>query len=437
MREFRVTWPGVVRFLPLPVAILARAARMARRLAAFAMFVAALMGALGAARAEEYRIHPGDTLSIYLNGALAFDQPQPVGPDGGVAVPFAGYIGVAGLTAAEAQARIRDELLGRELFSAADVLVVISGYRPVYVTGAVEQPGAYAFAGAMNVAKALALAGGPRTFAEEGGSSPVAMFQYYNAVASLEGERRGLLRATLSLQRLDAHLAGLAGGAEGEVKAPDFTPPAGLELAPGIVEAAIAEERERFALLENEAREARDILVESIRLLEAEIGTVISRRDELQELVAFLADEVANSENLVERGLRVQTTIVTSQRNLSQARVDMLEMERALTTAEQRLAQERKALRELPTTRRLALGRERDEAADAAAAAAAQLAALRQQIALFPGLMEAAAAGEAALPLTYVVERTVGGEPQRMNVEEGFALAPGDLLIVGIATVAH
>jgi len=348
-----------------------------------------------------------------------------------VPVEVAGYIMIAGLSAEQAQTEIHDELVGRDLFTTVDVLVVINEFGPVYVSGAVQQPGSYPFKGAMSVAQAVTVAGGPVTIISAGETSPIAIFQYYNAAATLDTERRALLRATLALQRIDAQIA--------DKDEPEFAAPNLIGLPDEFVAATIAEEREKFRLQQATYKAEVELAAESVRLLEAEMATVASRKEELQQLVEVLTEELASATSLRESGLSVRSAVVNSQRNLSLARIDLLEMDRAETIAQQRIAMERKKLAELPTARLLALDEERVRADDAAVASRARIDALGRQIALFPSLVDSATnlTASATPILRYEVERMASGSRTRFPVEESFELLPGDLLIVSAATVGN
>jgi hypothetical protein len=390
-------------------------------LRAAALWLGACAATAAAETREAYRIEAGDTVAVYLNGELSLERPRLVDRDGAVPVQFAGNIVIDGLTTEQAAALIERELVDRGLFSAVDVLVLVEERRPVYVLGFVERPGAYPSYQATTVAKALALAGGPRTAPELAGGSYSAFFQYYNAEASLFEQRREHLRATLAVQRVNAQLAGAA--------APSFEPPEDPGVPPELVEEAVAAERELFELLERTHAEARDRAFESIQLLEDEIRTVDARREELAGLVDILAEEAQSSADLFKRGLRTQAINVASQRNLSLARVDLLEMERAFTLAQQRVAAERRDLNELELTRELDLRKERVARSDAAAAAESRIASLRQ-IALFPVLPQGQTAVAAAPGLHFVVERREDDGVERIEADEHMELEPGDLLVV-------
>ena len=379
--------------------------------------------------ADEYLIRPGDSVAVYINGEMSLVTPQIVTAGGLVPVPFVGHLPIDGLTAHEAQESISDALMRSDLYTNADVLVVVTDSQPIYVSGLVENPGAFPIRGVMTVSKAIALAGGVRTLADDRGS-PGAVFQYFNAVAALEEDRREVLRASLILQRIEAQLSNAT-------ELPAFEVPDAIDLPAKVVDEAKSEEKKRYYLLEFEAKEAREILEKNIELVKDEIGTIIARRAELQTLVEVLDEDVEKARELVRRGLGKSSSVVAAQRTLSLARVDMLEMDRALTIAEQRLAREETSLRGLDTTRALTLADERLQLVDMLAGATARLAARRQQVAMSPGLFSMTATEDAVSLLQYIIERQIDGVPERQSVGESFVMLPGDLLIVSAAQVAN
>ena len=89
---------------------------------------------------KDYRLAPGDRLTI-----VVYDQPQLSGQfivdgGGGILLPLAGAVSLSGLTLAEAQKRIQDQFADGVLVQPA-VSVRITDYRPIFVTGNVRKPG--------------------------------------------------------------------------------------------------------------------------------------------------------------------------------------------------------------------------------------------------------------------------------------------------------
>ena len=112
-----------------------------------------------AAPSADYRLAPGDRLTI-----VVYDQPQLSGQfiidgGGGILLPLAGGVSLSGLTLAEAQKLIQDRFADGVLVQPA-VSVRITEYRPIFVTGNVRKPGSYRFMIGQSVKAAVAAAGG-------------------------------------------------------------------------------------------------------------------------------------------------------------------------------------------------------------------------------------------------------------------------------------
>src|SRR5262245_11049393 len=108
---------------------------------------------------KNYRLAPGDRLTIAV-----YDQPQLSGQfivdgGGGILLPLAGAVSLSGLTLAEAQKVIQDRFADGVLVQPA-VSVRITDYRPIFVTGNVRKPGSYRFMIGQSVKAAVAAAGG-------------------------------------------------------------------------------------------------------------------------------------------------------------------------------------------------------------------------------------------------------------------------------------
>ncbi len=108
----------------------------------------------------EYRLGTGDLLEIKVVGEQRLDQTVRLGPSGEITVPFIGSIPITGLTQFEVEERLRTEL--RRILQNPQVTVFIREYRsqPVFVLGAVKNPGQYQITQRLNLVDAIAMAGG-------------------------------------------------------------------------------------------------------------------------------------------------------------------------------------------------------------------------------------------------------------------------------------
>src|SRR5262245_48290180 len=156
--------------------------------------------------AKDYRLAPGDRLTIAV-----YDQPQLSGQfivdgGGGILLPLAGAVSLNGLTLAEAQKLIQDRFADGVLVQPA-VSVRIIDFRPIFVTGKVRKPGSYRFLMNQSVKAAIAAAGGEGEPIEQNFIVAAnAMSDFITAeqrVHQLEGEHAYLLmrKARLEAQR--------------------------------------------------------------------------------------------------------------------------------------------------------------------------------------------------------------------------------------------
>jgi polysaccharide export outer membrane protein len=90
-----------------------------------------------------------------------------VGPDGTVSLPVIGQVPVAGMTPAEATARITEALVKKDVIKNPTVTAVPKAInsRKVSISGAVAKAGVYDLLGPMRVTELLARAGGHTEFA--------------------------------------------------------------------------------------------------------------------------------------------------------------------------------------------------------------------------------------------------------------------------------
>lgn len=118
-------------------------------------------------------LRPGDTISISVWQDPKLDRQVVIGPDGFIGFPLVGQIKASGLTPRGLEDLLRSRL-AKNYTGQLDVTVALSAInreseeelRPrIYVSGEVLRPGPYAIKPAVNVAQALALAGGLTPFA--------------------------------------------------------------------------------------------------------------------------------------------------------------------------------------------------------------------------------------------------------------------------------
>ena len=149
-------------------------ARFRRAVLAMITVLLALGAADGSAAAADYLLGPQDKIRLKVyewrpsrDDAFewkALNDTFTVGPDGTIALPFAGTVKASGLTPEKLGSDIGLQLMRRMGFGAPpDASVEIIQFRPFYITGYVTQPGEFPYRPGLTVLQALAIAGGLRT----------------------------------------------------------------------------------------------------------------------------------------------------------------------------------------------------------------------------------------------------------------------------------
>lgn len=109
---------------------------------------------------SSYKLAAGDVITILVFGEDEFTKEKiRLNDAGSVMFPGLGEVNVLGQTIGDLERLISDGLRGRILVN-PKVAVQIVEYRPFYINGMVEKPGAYPFQPGLTVRKAASLAGG-------------------------------------------------------------------------------------------------------------------------------------------------------------------------------------------------------------------------------------------------------------------------------------
>ena len=106
-----------------------------------------------------YVLGPGDQIDVVVFGEDNLSGTYDLDDGGSFSLPLAGHMTVNGKTARQAEAAIAARLADG-LVTDPKVSVNIKRYRPIYVIGEVQRPGAYSSYGPTSVLNAVALAGG-------------------------------------------------------------------------------------------------------------------------------------------------------------------------------------------------------------------------------------------------------------------------------------
>jgi polysaccharide export outer membrane protein len=171
-----------------------------------AFILAALLLASAPAGAADYIIGPGDQLGIEVWKDTALTRLVTVLPDGKISFPLVGELEAGGKTVAQLKKEIEEKIARFVPDATITVDVRQMNSLHVYVLGRVNAPGRTILISNVNVLQALAIAGGPNTFAnrtririfrQEGGKTQIFSFDYDDVTAGKD------LKTNIELKRGD------------------------------------------------------------------------------------------------------------------------------------------------------------------------------------------------------------------------------------------
>jgi polysaccharide biosynthesis/export protein VpsN len=119
----------------------------------------AVAGAIAQPTDSDYRLGPGDRIIIKVFGEEDLSMDVRLNDTGRLNYPFLGELTVQGLTVTGLEQLITRGLKGSYLRDPT-VTVLIAEYRPFFVNGEVQKPGAFPYQPKLTIEQAIALGGG-------------------------------------------------------------------------------------------------------------------------------------------------------------------------------------------------------------------------------------------------------------------------------------
>lgn len=111
---------------------------------------------------DDYKVGPGDLLEVQVIGREDLKYDLRLSNSGEISFPMLGLIQVAEMTTFEVEAEVAKRLREKGLVEWPEVMVYVKEYqaKPIYVSGAVVNPGEFVMSQDLTVVDALLLAGG-------------------------------------------------------------------------------------------------------------------------------------------------------------------------------------------------------------------------------------------------------------------------------------
>lgn len=373
--------------------------------------------------ADEYRLGTLDKLTIRVvewqtvEGTFRDWSPvsgdYTVGPSGRLSLPFVGETDAAGKTTAEIAASIGKSLQDKfGLSDRPEASVEIAQYRPFYVSGDIQAPGQYAYVPDLTVLKAISMAGGMRRGSDGAGTER----NLINAAGSHAVLTDQQLRLTVARARIDAELAGKT-----EVMAPEAI--ASNPLVPDMISeetAIMASRQKKIALRLKALDDLKGLLTREIEAL--------ARKSETQSRQVELAKkELGGIDSLAQKGLVVNTRVLSTERSIAEMEGKILDLETAMLRAKQDISKAEQDAIDLKNDNESELATERQKTVAELNAVTLKLNTQKGLISEAGGVAPTTGSEPA---LSYVLVRKGSGKSSQITAEEDTPVLPGDVLKV-------
>ncbi|QKV17927.1 polysaccharide biosynthesis/export family protein [Oricola thermophila] len=386
-----------------------------------------------AASAQDYILGPQDKvrLKVYEWRAsrdeifewTALNDDFAVGADGTISLPFAGRILASGLSPTELASKVSVALMQRMgLGRRPDVSAEIIEFRPFYIVGDVENPGAFPYRPGLNVLQAVSISGGLRR-GDQGARPEREIISGRGELAVQYASRASLLARKARLEAEIDDADSIAFPPELTSRADDPAIALLMDQERSIFEARRQGMQTQLRALE----ELRDYLDKAVESLESHL-TFQDRQ------VALSQKEMENVAALAKKGFAAETRKMEAERALVRAQSDRLSAETSIMRARQEKSQTEIAILELSINRKNEVRAQlRDtqaqlEELEARSMTTAQLLSESQRVAP----QTAAGAVGKVRPVYMIVRTGTDGSTKRFQAGETDAVRPGDVIEVEI-----
>lgn len=342
-----------------------------------------------------------------------------VGPSGSVSIPFIGDMPAAGKTTDEIAEAIGLGL--QKQFGLRDrpsASVELSQFRPIYLSGEVQNPGSYPFVPNLTVLKAVSLGGGMHR-AEAGQRFARDFINAKGDAVVLMAERGRLLMRQARL------LAEVAGKDQIDI-APD------LQKLPQSADLLASEEalmKTRSVRMKTQLQALADLKV----LLQSEVEALAKKTDTLSRQLDLAKADRDKVESLAERGLELASRRISAEQRASDVETNLLDTDTASLNAKQSIS---KATQDENTVRNDWQNSLAQDLQDTDT----QLETLQLKLSTSQALMQEAVAqsadasnidaGGQGVNIVYTIIRDENGQAKEIPAQENTLVLPGDLIKV-------
>ncbi len=338
-----------------------------------------------------------------------------VGASGMISLPILGEVEAAGKTTVELAQAVGERLKGTiGLAGAPKVGVEVVKYRPFYIMGGVNKPGAYPYRPGLTVLQAVSVAHGLLGSGESGLNAGREAIQ---ARGKLQLSAAQIVALLARKARLSAELKN-----EDKIRFPDQLEKRKKEPA---VAVAIKQEQTIFNTRRSALKTEINALEQLKSFLEKEVVSIEAQIQTQVEEQNILKKELASITALVGRGLAPATRQLEMQRTVSRLEGDRLRLESTLLTAKQGISRAEVSIIEARNKRANAVAADLRTTQDDLDTATSRYA-TSERLLYESALIMPQAAGKSKGAVTYAILR----DAEEIPATETTAVQPGDTVKV-------
>lgn len=363
----------------------------------------------------------GDKLKLTFYGREDISGEYSVQAEGAISIPLLGSFQAEGKTLAKLSEELQSAFV-RDKNQPFQLIIEVTEWRPVYVTGLVDKPGQYAFMPGLTAMQAVAVAGG--LFRPTAGGTFLGIARESTRIAEVRSQ---LARAQARKARLEAELSDDAlppsGGADSTTEAREG------HNSPDTADQA------RILRWTQESMEAKlNSKVDEVSLSTQEISSYKRQLEEISEQIRLTRTLLAESQSLAERGLTPRMRIVEIQRIVAGLNAEREQINAQLARAERSKIQASQEAKTLGLDRKVQVQQELGGLEDRIATLQAELRTAQFVAATMPASADQFRLNEDTLTVRIVrPDRT---ESFTLAQAEKMLLKPGDLVMVEMKQTA-
>jgi protein involved in polysaccharide export with SLBB domain len=378
--------------------------------------------------ADAYRLAPDDIVVLRIASwdeaianyvpMTAIDGDYRVMASGRISFPIVGSIQAGGQTVEDLADDVAAALQANAgLFQLPEVSIQIAKYRPFYVLGAVNDPGAYPWQPQLTPMKAIALAGGQTRLNADNVDETSGIRQF----TSLRSTQVELARLRARAARQDAELTG-----DTEIAFPDpFFHPDGSDF----VERLKDEETAILDLRKEALARATNSNTALIALYKTELASLDAKLDGLRRQQEVALEQLESLKVIVASGAVPANRLITAEQGIADLSAEELDLNTAMFRARQRIGETERDQSQMADNRRQEtmtdLQRTRHDIA---------IEATREQMFMQLGALNGVTPIATAFDLVMRVRRDVGGTVDILIIGPDDPILAGDVLEVELVS---